>query len=82
VSYRIYRRQPWTLSWESSEGVGNVTQFVVSGQSIDDWVFGVAAVGPGGQESLVSAWVPRPRADADIKFAAPALEILKRAGRP
>jgi hypothetical protein len=77
VSYRIYRRQPWTLSWESSEGVGNVTQFVVAGQSIDDWVFGVAAVGPGGQESLISAWVPRPRADADVKFAAPASETPK-----
>jgi hypothetical protein len=82
VSYRVYRRQPWTLSWESSEAVGNLTEFVVRGLSIDDWVFGVAAVGPGGQESLISAWVPRPRADPDITFAAPASETLKRRGRP
>ena len=66
--YRIYRRDPWAQAWESSEAVGNVTQFVVHGLSIDDWVFGVAAVGPGGQESLISAWVPRPRADPEIKY--------------
>ena len=70
-SYRIYRRDPWAESWESSEAVGNVTQYVVKGASIDDWVFGVAAVGSWGQESLISAWVPRPRADAEIKFASP-----------
>jgi len=69
--YRIYRRDPWAQAWESSEAVGNVTQFVVQGASIDDWVFGVAAVGPGGQESLISAWVPRSRADPDIKFVVP-----------
>ena len=72
-SYRIYRRNPWSQAWESSEAIGNVTQYVVKGASIDDWVFGVAAVGSSGQESLISAWVPRPRADAEIKFAAPPL---------
>jgi hypothetical protein len=51
--------------------VDKVTQFVVSGASIDDWVFGIAAVGQGGHESLVSAYVPRPRTDAEIKFASP-----------
>ena len=71
AGYRIYRRTPWTNSWESSRTVGNVTQTTVSGASIDDWVFGVAAVGQGGHESLISAWVPRPRADADVIFAAP-----------
>ena len=70
-SYRIYRRNPWSQAWESSQAVGNVTRYVVKGASIDDWVFGVAAVGSWGQESLISAWVPRPGADADIKFAAP-----------
>lgn len=69
VAYRIYRRNPWSLSWESSHAVGNVTEFVAAGESIDDWVFGVAAVGPGGHESLVRAWVPRARADGEIRFA-------------
>jgi hypothetical protein len=44
---------------------------VVSGASIDDWVFGIAAVGQGGHESLINAYVPRSRSDAEIKFAAP-----------
>ena len=69
VRYRIYRRTPWSNDWESSESVGNVTQFVVTGTSIDDWVFGVAAVGQGSYESLISTYVPRSRADPPIKFA-------------
>ena len=36
--------------------------------SIDNYVFGVAAVGPGGHESLVSAYVPPPRRDPVIKL--------------
>ena len=68
VAYRIYRRNPWSLAWESSHAVGNVTEFVAAGESIDDWVFGVAAVGPGGHESLIRAYVPRSRADAEIRF--------------
>ena len=71
VRYRIYRRAPWANNWESSRTVDNVTQFVVSGASIDDWIFGIAAVGQGGHESLISAYVPRPRSDADIKFVSP-----------
>ena len=69
IGYRVYRRTPWAQSWESSQDVGNVTQFVVTGMSIDDWVFGVAAVGPGGHESLISAYVPRSRTDSEIKFS-------------
>jgi hypothetical protein len=68
VDYQVYRRTPWTLSWESSKVVGNVTELVVPGMSIDDWVFGVAAVGPGGHESLISAYVPRARSDGEIRF--------------
>ena len=71
VDYRVYRRTPWTLSWESSKTVGHVTQLVLPGTSIDDWVFGVAAIGPGGHESLISAWVPRPRSDPEILFEPP-----------
>jgi hypothetical protein len=69
TGYRIYRRTPWTNSWASSRTMGNVTQSTVTGASIDDWVFGIAAVGQGGHESLISAYVPRPRTDAEIKFA-------------
>jgi hypothetical protein len=71
VGYRVYRRTPWSNTWESSRTVDNVTQLVVQGASIDDWVFGVAAVGTEGHESLISVYVPRSRSDAQIKFAAP-----------
>ena len=39
----------------------NVTEFVLPNMNIDDHVFGVAAVGPGGHESTISAYVMAPR---------------------
>ncbi len=66
-AYRIYWRDTWNNSWEHSQVVGNVTQFVLSGLSIDDWVFGVAAVGADGHESLVSAYVSPVRRMTPVK---------------
>ena len=54
--YRIYWRSAWAPDWEHTILVGNITQHLFPDISIDDHVFGVAAVGPGGHESLVSAW--------------------------
>ena len=48
--------------------VGDVTEFMLPKLSIDDYVFGVAAVGPDGHESLVSAYVPPPRRDPVVKL--------------
>jgi hypothetical protein len=67
VAYRIYWRDTWNNSWEHSQMVGNVTQFVLPGVSIDDWVFGVAAVGADGNESLVSAYVSPTRRMNEVK---------------
>jgi hypothetical protein len=36
--------------------------------SIDNFVFGVAAVGANGHESMVSAYVPPPRRDPVVKL--------------
>jgi len=36
--------------------------------TIDDYVFGVAAIGADGQESLISAYVAPPRREVDVKF--------------
>jgi hypothetical protein len=41
--------------------------FVLRNVSIDDYVFGVAAVGVDGAESLVSAYVAPLRQDSDVK---------------
>jgi hypothetical protein len=59
VSYRVYWRDSWANDWTHSRLVGSQTQFTLPGLSIDDHVFGVAAVGPDGHESLVSAFVER-----------------------
>jgi len=40
---------------------------VLKNVSIDDYVFGVAAVGPGGYESVVSAYVNPPRPAVEIE---------------
>jgi hypothetical protein len=47
--------------WEREVFVGKVTEFTFENLSIDDLVFGVKAVDNAGHESLVSAYVFRPR---------------------
>ena len=68
VSYRLYWRDTWSNSWEHSQVVGNVTQFVLPGLSIDDWVFGVSAIAADGNESMVSAYVSQVRAMNPVKI--------------
>ena len=57
TGYRVYWRDTWANDWSHSRLLGNQTQVTLPGLSIDDHVFGVAAVGPDGQESLVSVYV-------------------------
>ncbi len=68
AAYRIYWRDTWSNSWEHAQTVGNVTGFVLPGVSIDDWVFGVAAIGADGNESLVSAYVSPVRRMNEVKI--------------
>lgn len=69
VGYRIYWRRTWGVDWEHDLYVagGDVTEYVFDDISIDDYTFGIAAVGPGGEESLVSAYVRPPRAGAPVE---------------
>jgi len=67
ASYRVVWREAWTPDWQYEVVVGDVTEFVLADLSIDDYVFGVAAIGSDGHESLVSAYVRPPRAQSDIK---------------
>jgi hypothetical protein len=57
VGYRVVWRNTWNPDWEHSLYVGDVTQFTLEDMSIDDFVYGVAAVGPDGHESLVTPYV-------------------------
>lgn len=68
VAYRVYWRDAWSNDWERSQVVGAVTQFVLPNVSIDDFVFGVAAIGADGQESLVSAYVSPERRMTEVKL--------------
>ncbi len=67
VAYRVFWRPAWDNDWQHEMTVGAVTEIVLPTVSIDDYVFGVAAVGPGGHESLVSAYVNPPRMEERIR---------------
>lgn len=67
VAYRVVWRDGWSLNWEHEAIVGNVTEFTLPDMSIDDYLYGVAAIGPDGHESLVSSYVRPPRADVEIQ---------------
>jgi len=67
ASYRVFWREAWTPDWQHEADFGNVTEVVLPGLSIDEHVFGVAAVGADGQESLVAAYVNPSRPAAVIQ---------------
>ena len=53
VGYKIYWRATTSLTWDMSRNVGNVTSFTLKGMVVDNYFFGVSAVGQNGQESVV-----------------------------
>ena len=53
VAYKIYWRDTTSPTWDNSRTVGNVTSATLDGIVIDNYFFGVAAIGPNGHESLV-----------------------------
>lgn len=67
VAYRVYWRDTWTNDWEHSQTIGNATQFTMKNVSIDDFAFGVSAIGADGEESLVSSYVSPVRQSTPIK---------------
>jgi hypothetical protein len=69
VAYRIYWRDTWTYDWQHSQMVGDVSQFRVPDTPADDVLFGVAAVGADGHESLISAYVDAPRRRREVPLA-------------
>jgi hypothetical protein len=54
VGYRIYWRDTTAPQWEHSRFVGPVTRFTLENLVIDNYLFGVAAVGADGNESVVA----------------------------
>jgi hypothetical protein len=66
AGYRVFWREAWTPDWQHELEAGNVTELVLANVSIDDYVFGVAAIGPRGHESVVSVYVNPPRAEQTV----------------
>lgn len=52
--YKIYWRDTTSPTWDHFQYVEGVTEFTVEGIVIDNFFFGVAAVGENGHESIVS----------------------------
>jgi hypothetical protein len=67
VAYRVFWREAWSPDWQHERTVTGAIELVLPNVSIDDFVFGVAAVDAAGHESLVSAYVNPPRAENEIK---------------
>ena len=53
VGYKIYWRDTTSPTWDHSRFVGNVTETTLEGIVIDNYLFGVAAIGKDGHESPV-----------------------------
>lgn len=54
VGYKIYWRETTAPQWQYSRYVGKVRTFTLEGVVIDNYLFGVAAVGKDGHESVVA----------------------------
>ena len=67
AGYRIFWREAWTPDWQFEQSVGDVAELVMASLSVDDFVFGVAALDAQGHESVVSAYVNPNRPDAPIQ---------------
>jgi peptidase M28-like protein len=67
AGYRVFWRGAWAPDWEHERTVDNVTELVLPDVSIDDYVFGVAALSAEGQESLVAAYVVPTRPETTIQ---------------
>lgn len=64
AGYKVYWRDTTSPQWQYSRYVGKSTDVTLTGVVIDNFLFGVAAVGKDGQESLIvfpSTLIPRRR---------------------
>ncbi len=67
TAYRVVWRDAWSVDWQFERVLGNVTELLLPNVSIDDYIFGVAAIGADGQESVVAAYVNQYRSFGDIR---------------
>lgn len=64
AGYKVYWRETTAPQWQHSRFVGQVTEYTLENIIIDNYLFGVAAVGQDGNESVVAyptSLIPRRR---------------------
>ena len=54
VGYRAWWRDTTAPQWQHARDAGAATSIVLKGVNIDDWFFGVSAIGANGWESPVA----------------------------
>ncbi|WP_298476914.1 M28 family metallopeptidase [uncultured Maribacter sp.] len=54
MGYKIYWRNTTSPTWDYSKSVGNVLEHTLDGIVVDNYFFGIAAIGANGQESIVT----------------------------
>ncbi len=64
--FKVYIRDTKSPFWERSFSAGKELEFILKDVSIDDWTFGVSAVGKNGFESLISIYIMPPRRKGEI----------------
>jgi hypothetical protein len=65
--YSVLMRSTTSPYWEQEIYVGKVNTYTLKDVSVDDWKFGVKAIGVNGGESLVTAYVYPPRQRVEIE---------------
>ncbi len=66
--FRVYMKDTKSPFWERSYSAGKGMEFVLKDVSIDDWTFGVSAVGENGFESLISIYRMPQRKKGEIVY--------------
>ncbi|MCB0614119.1 MAG: fibronectin type III domain-containing protein, partial [Phaeodactylibacter sp.] len=64
AGYKVYWRETTAPQWQYSRFVGKVAEYTLDNIIIDNYLFGVAAVGKDGNESVVvypTSLIPRRR---------------------
>ncbi len=61
AGYKVFWRKTTAPFWENEVYVGNVSEFTLEKVTIDEYVFGVSAIGQDGNESQINAYTMPPR---------------------
>lgn len=68
AGFKVYMKDTKSPYWERVYRAGQADSFLIKNVSIDNWTFGVSAVGTNGLESLVSIYRMAPRRLVEFKF--------------